>query len=183
MELVRDYFKRPCNLTEDRCDVFDKNVAMKLRALDANKMFVVEKLINDLLFEAEIGHLAPDHAYINMRNILRQNQRSYIPAQQYQQQVHYQSSTTFNRSYTPVSFVSSGSPSPPCLPFPSGKHSQHISQLFQTSHLNNSEQSNTYSPQIQTPTILGIQPNETEAVSSIPDFAATFLHNFSADNV
>jgi len=80
-------------------------------ALDATNLCVVEKLMNDLLFEAEIGHLTPDHAYINMRDILRQHQRGYIPAHQYQQQVHYQSS--------PVSFVSSGSPSPPCFPFQS----------------------------------------------------------------
>jgi len=44
---------------------------MKLRALDATNLCVVEKLMNDLLFEAEIGHLTPDHAYINMRDILR----------------------------------------------------------------------------------------------------------------
>jgi len=76
-------------------------------------MCVAEKIMNDLLFEAEIGHLTPDHAYINMRDILRQHQRSYLPAQQYQQQVHYQSSPISNKSYAP-SFVSSGSPSPPC---------------------------------------------------------------------
>lgn len=156
---------------------------MKLRALDSNRRLVVEKLINDLLFEAEIGRLTPDHAYINMRDILRQNQRSYVPAQQYQQ-IHYQSSpSTFNRSYTPVSFVSSGSPSPPCLPFPSGQHSQHVSQLLQTSHHNNSHPANTYSTQMQTPTILGIQPNETEAITSIQDSAATFISNFNTDNV
>jgi len=102
--------------------------------------------MNDLLFEAEIGHLTPDHAYINMRDILRQHQRSYIPAQQYQQQVHYQSS--------PVSFVSSGSPSPPCFPFQSSQHSQHTSQLLPPSHLNNSRQDDTYSTEMQTPTIL-----------------------------
>lgn len=78
---------------------------MKLRTLDTNKMLVIEKLINDLLFQAEIGHLTPDHAYINMRDILRQNQRSYVPAQQYQQKFHYQSSPTFNRSYTPVPLI------------------------------------------------------------------------------
>ncbi|XP_050427796.1 uncharacterized protein LOC126837881 [Adelges cooleyi] len=61
LESVRDHFKRPRNLTEDRCDVFGKNVAMKLRALDAEKMVVAEKCINGLLFEAEIGHLNPDH--------------------------------------------------------------------------------------------------------------------------
>lgn len=82
---VRDHFKRKRNFTEDRCDVFGKNMAIKLRALDAKNIIVVEKLINDLLFEAKIGHLTADHAYINIRDILRQNQRIYVPAQQYQQ--------------------------------------------------------------------------------------------------
>lgn len=122
LKSVRDHFKRPRDKTEDRCDAIAKNIAMKLR--------VIEKLINYLLFEAEIGHLTPDHAYINIRDILRQHQRSYVPAQQYQQQVHYQSSPTFNSSYTPESFVSSGSPDPPGLPFQSGQYSQHISHLL-----------------------------------------------------
>ncbi|KAJ0184409.1 hypothetical protein K1T71_000832 [Dendrolimus kikuchii] len=115
LESVRDHFKRPRPIvTEDRCDIIGKNVAMKLRALDANQIIGAEKLINDLLFEAEIGHLTPKHANINMRDILKQNQRSYVPAQQYRQHV-YQSS---HFQYNPVSFVSSESPSPPSLPFP-----------------------------------------------------------------
>ncbi|KAG5318528.1 IFT81 protein, partial [Pseudoatta argentina] len=134
---------------------------MKLRALDAKQIIVAEKLINDLLFEAEIGNLTPEHAYINMRDILKQNQRSYVPAQQYRQHA-YQSSPNSNRAYTPVSFVSSGSPSPPCLPFPTSQNSEYLSQSFQTSHLLNSSQGNPYSPQIRTPTIPGNQPNETE---------------------
>lgn len=164
LESVRDYFKRPRPLiTEDRCDIFGKNVAMKLRALDAKQMFVAEKLINDLLFEAEMGHLTPEHAYINMRDILRQNQRSYVPAQQSRQQHYYQSSPTSNRTYTPVSFISSGSPNPPCHPFPSDQH------------LINSPQADPYS----TPPIPENQPGETDVVLSIPDSAATFLHNFN----
>ncbi|CAB3229489.1 unnamed protein product [Arctia plantaginis] len=101
LESVRDHFKRPGPIvTEDRCDIIGKNVAMKLRALDAKQIIVAEKLINDLLFEAEIGNLTPEHAYINIRDILKQNQRSYVPAQQYRQHV-YQSSPTSNRAYTP----------------------------------------------------------------------------------
>ncbi|XP_050668606.1 uncharacterized protein LOC126967941 [Leptidea sinapis] len=128
LESVRDHFKRPRPIvTEDRCDIIGKNVAMKLRALDAKQIIVAEKLINDLLFEAEIGNLTPEHAYINMRDILKQNQRSYVPAQQYRQHA-YQSSPNSNRAYTPVSFVSSGSPSPPCLPFHTSQNSEYISQ-------------------------------------------------------
>lgn len=181
MESVRDHFKRPRPIvTEDRCDIIGKNVAMKLRALDAKQIIVAEKLINDLLFEAEIGNLTPEHAYINMRDILKQNQRSYVPAQQYRQHA-YQSSPNSNRAYTPVSFVSSVSPSPPCLPFPTSQNSEYISQSFHTSHLNSS-QGNPYSPQIRTPTIPGNQPTETEVVLSIPDSAATFFNNFNVDN-
>ncbi|XP_050676766.1 uncharacterized protein LOC126973481 isoform X2 [Leptidea sinapis] len=102
LESVRDHFKRPRPIvTEDRCDIIGKNVAMKSRALDAKQIIVAEKLINDLLFEAEIGNLTPEHAYINMRDILKQNQRSYVPAQQYRQHA-YQSSPNSNRAYTPV---------------------------------------------------------------------------------
>lgn len=182
MESVRDHFKRPRPIvTEDRCDVIGKNVAMKLRALDTKQIIVAEKLINDLLFEAEIGHLTPEHAYINMRDVLKQNQRSYVPAQQYRQHV-YQSSPTSNRAYTPVSFVSSESPSPPCLPFPTSQNSEYLSQSFQTSHLLNSSQGNPYSTQMRAHTIPGNQPGETEVVLSIPDSAATFLNNFNVDN-
>jgi hypothetical protein len=206
---------------------------MKLRALDATNLCVVEKLINDLLFEAEIGHLTPDHAYINMRDNLRQHQRSYVPAQQYQQQVHYQSSPIFNESYAPSfvysgspsppcfplqsgqhsqhrsqllppshlnnsqqadksspisnksyapSFVSSGSPSPPCFPLQSGQHSQHRSQLLPPSHINNSQQADTYSIEMQTPTIQ-IYHDETAALPSNPGSTATFINNFNPDLV
>ena len=154
LQSVRDHFKRPRSLvTEDRCDIIGKNVAMKLRALEAKQILVAEKLINDLLFEAEIGHLTPEHAYINMRDILRQNQRSYIPAHQYRQV--YQSSPTSNRGYTPVSFVSSESPSPPCLSFPTSQNPEYHSQSFQTSHILNTPQANPCHTQMQTTTILG----------------------------
>ncbi|KAI4455749.1 hypothetical protein MML48_9g00000303 [Holotrichia oblita] len=181
MESVRDHFKRPRpNITEDRCDIIGNNVAIKLRALDAKTISVAEKL-NDLIFEAELGHLTPEHAYINMRDILGQNQRSYVPAQLYGQQVYYQSSPS-NGTYTPVSFISSGSPSPPCLSFPFSQHSEHLAQSFQTSHVLNSPQANPYSTQMKTPTIPRNQPNEAEIVLSIPDSAATFLNNFDVDD-
>lgn len=156
--------------TEDHCDIISKNIAMKLRTLDATNLCVVEKLINDLLFEAEIGHLTPDHAYLNMRDILRQ----------YQRQVHYQSSPILNESYAP-SFVSSGSPSPPCFPLQSSQHSQHRSQLLPPSH-NNSQQADTYSIEMQTPTIQ-VYHDETVAVPSNPGSTATFINHFNTDFV
>lgn len=58
---MRDHFKRPRPIvTEDRCDVIGKNVAMKLRALDTKQIIIAEKLINDLLFEAEIDTSLPN---------------------------------------------------------------------------------------------------------------------------
>lgn len=154
---------------------------MKLRTLDAKQIVIAEKLINDLLFEAEVGHLNPEHAYINMRDILRQNQQSYIPAQQFRQ-VYQSSPTTSNRTYTPVSFVSSGSPSPPCPSFPTSHYSDHLSRPFQTSQILNSSQGNSYSTQMETPTIPGNHSGETEVVLTIADSAATFLTNFNVQN-
>lgn len=123
-----------------------------------------------------------DHAYINMSDILRQHQRIYIPAQQYQLQVHYKSSPFSNMSYSPVSFVSSRSPSPPCFPFQSGQHSQHTSQLLPPSRLNNNHQDNTYSTEMQTPTIQ-VYHDETVTVPSIPGSTTTFINNFSPDMI
>lgn len=89
----------------------------------------------------------------------------------------------FTTDHNSCKFCFIGKPSPPGLSFPTGQHSQQISQLLQTSHLHNSRPANTYSTHVQTPTILGIQPDETEAVQSITDSAATFLSNFNTDNV
>lgn len=53
---VKEHFKKP-RTTEDRFDVICKTVAMKLRELPKHQMLIAEKLINDTLFQAEMGNL------------------------------------------------------------------------------------------------------------------------------
>lgn len=53
---VRDHFKKP-RLQEDRYDLLGKSIAMRLRSLDKRQGLIVEKKINDILFDAEIGML------------------------------------------------------------------------------------------------------------------------------
>lgn len=55
---VRDHFKKPI-LQEDRYDLMGKTIAMKMRGLEVNQRLIAEKMINDILFEAEMGTLAP----------------------------------------------------------------------------------------------------------------------------
>lgn len=43
--------------TRDRFDVAGENIAMKLRSLSVNQRIMSEKLINDVLFEAECNNL------------------------------------------------------------------------------------------------------------------------------
>lgn len=45
------------NKTEDRYDIAGKNFAAKLRELPNNQRIYAEKLINDVLFEAELSNL------------------------------------------------------------------------------------------------------------------------------
>ncbi len=42
---------------EDAFDIFGKNIAFKLRTLPRETKLYTEKLINDLLFEAEMGNV------------------------------------------------------------------------------------------------------------------------------
>lgn len=45
------------NETEDQFDIVGKNIATKLRALPKRQRIIAEKLINEALFEAEVGTL------------------------------------------------------------------------------------------------------------------------------
>lgn len=56
---VNEHFKRPAPL-EDRYDLMGKTIAIKLRALEKTQRLIAEKIINDTLFEAEMGHLNHD---------------------------------------------------------------------------------------------------------------------------
>jgi hypothetical protein len=46
--------------SEDRFDIFGKHVAHTLRGVDPRQVLVAEKLINDVLFEAQMGNLTQD---------------------------------------------------------------------------------------------------------------------------
>ncbi|CAK1600117.1 unnamed protein product [Parnassius mnemosyne] len=56
---VKDYFKRPASAsaTEDRYDLVERSIAMKLKPLDKRQRLIAEKIINDTLFDAEMGNL------------------------------------------------------------------------------------------------------------------------------
>lgn len=53
---VRDHFKKP-RLQEDRYDLLGKSIAMRIRSLDKRQGLMVEKKINDILFDTEIAML------------------------------------------------------------------------------------------------------------------------------
>lgn len=57
---VRDHFKRP-KMNEDRYDVSAKGFAMRLRELEKRQRIIAEKLMNDILFEGEMGNLTLNH--------------------------------------------------------------------------------------------------------------------------
>lgn len=60
---VRDHFKKP-SPQEDRYDLMGKSIAMRIRSLEKRQRLIVEKRINDLLFEAEMGMLnVPTSSY------------------------------------------------------------------------------------------------------------------------
>ncbi|XP_023228021.1 uncharacterized protein LOC111628457 [Centruroides sculpturatus] len=60
---VKDHFKKP-HVQNDRFDIFGKNVAMKLRGLPKQQMLIAEKLINETLFQAEMGTLTLFHKLV-----------------------------------------------------------------------------------------------------------------------
>lgn len=45
------------NKDDDQFDIIGKNVAFKLRSLSTEKSIVAEKLINDILFEANVANI------------------------------------------------------------------------------------------------------------------------------
>ncbi|KAL0870060.1 hypothetical protein ABMA27_006222 [Loxostege sticticalis] len=52
--------KRQCTEIDDEYDAIGINVAAKLRALPSNMRILAEKLINDVLFQAQVNGLSPD---------------------------------------------------------------------------------------------------------------------------
>lgn len=61
---VQNHFKRPA-IREDRYDIFAKNIAIKMRELSKNQRIIAEKIINDTLFEGELGNLTLSHKLCN----------------------------------------------------------------------------------------------------------------------
>lgn len=57
-------FKRPA-IREDRYDIFGKSVSIKMRELSKNQRIIAEKIINDTLFEGELGNLTLSHKLCN----------------------------------------------------------------------------------------------------------------------
>lgn len=52
---------------EDRYSVIGKNIAFKLRNLPNEAMLVTEKIINDVLFEAQMGNITK-HTRFNLQD-------------------------------------------------------------------------------------------------------------------
>ncbi|CAL1540797.1 unnamed protein product [Lymnaea stagnalis] len=59
------HIERAADNKEDRFDIFGKNVAVKLRDLQIHQRILAEKLINDALYEAELGHLTESYQLVN----------------------------------------------------------------------------------------------------------------------
>ncbi|CAH1957912.1 unnamed protein product [Acanthoscelides obtectus] len=100
---VQEHFKRP-RTEEDRFDVFGKTVAMKLhvREVDKRQSLIAEKIINDVIFEAELGGLTLQHRCVNMQEMynarnpnMQQHQPLILPCQSASNSTSYSSSTSF----------------------------------------------------------------------------------------
>ncbi|RVE45129.1 hypothetical protein evm_010238 [Chilo suppressalis] len=126
LQSVNDHFKRPRDEVrkEDRHDIYCKSIASKLRDLPRQQRMLAEKLMNDVLFEAEWGNLTLDYKVINTGP----RHRRYATSP----------SNNFSPSYqitSPSHSSHSASPSPnmqhhqqtvsPSYPFTSPSHSSH----------------------------------------------------------
>lgn len=90
---------------EDQHDIFAKNVAEKLRHLDPTMRIISEKLINEVLFEAQMGSLnRRAYIYIPPFDNNYSNRESYQRQPPYQQlvQIRENSSISNEPSYPPM---------------------------------------------------------------------------------
>lgn len=146
---VQNHFKRPA-IKEDRYDVFAKSVAIKMRELSKTQRLIAEKIINDTLFEAELGNLTFAHKLCNDNHsqqltFAQQSQYSHSPIN------WSMSSSSSNHTYIPSSSIPSVSPTNSTPP--------------------------TVITQMQPLEIQEQEPNPVQL--SIPDVnAATYLSNF-----
>lgn len=56
VKVRRDPFKKP-PAQDDRYDLFGKSIALRMRYMDKRQCLLVEKRINDVLYEAEMSVL------------------------------------------------------------------------------------------------------------------------------
>lgn len=94
LKTVNDHFKRPRG-TEDRFDIYGKNVGMKLRELPKQQRVLAEKIINEVLFLAEVGNLTMSHSvkgsdFINTTFSTQPYTETIQSQYQYQPQPQYQ---------------------------------------------------------------------------------------------
>lgn len=57
LNMVGDRLRANASSNDDPCNIFGKNVAAKLRTLPKETRLYTEKLINELLFDAEMGNI------------------------------------------------------------------------------------------------------------------------------
>ena len=72
---VEDHMKHSMADEGDTFDIFGKLVACKLRNLPRQQQLLAEKIINDTLFEAEMGFLTLSHRLVSSNH--SQHQPSY----------------------------------------------------------------------------------------------------------
>lgn len=79
LESIEQHFKRP-KVKEDRYDVLGKSVAVKMRDIrDNTQKLIVEKLINDALFLAEMGQLNMSHSIRSSSENMHSSRLSSFP--------------------------------------------------------------------------------------------------------
>lgn len=86
---VRDHFKRS-KMEEDRYDIIGKGFAVRLRDLEKKQRIIAEKLMNDVLFEAEMGSLTVQHKCISAE-IFQQ-----YPPSPYSQNSNYSTNSNYS---------------------------------------------------------------------------------------
>lgn len=75
LQSVQDHFKRP-TYQEDRYDIIGKMVALKLREFkNKQQQLLAEKIINETLFEAEMGNLTLSHRVMAPKTMILNNFR------------------------------------------------------------------------------------------------------------
>lgn len=66
--MVSERLRNNTSSTDDAFDIFGKHIAAKLRTLPKQTKLYTEKLINDLLFEAEMGNVDGNTKIVTLAN-------------------------------------------------------------------------------------------------------------------